>query len=390
MTVFASGFSSQALGDQIAAETESRVIPLSRHQFDDKEIQLTLTQNTRGVDHFCLVASAAGDPNKQEKEARLIMRAAERAGAKSITLILPYMWYGRSDDNWDERKIPALTDTIETLRGLCDNVIVVDPHNHSFTREKFLDGGARARNCQTIHMGYPLAVQLKRVFSELGMGLNNLLLSHADPGSTKRISRSFRGSIYNVLEMDRNPDQDDWAIGLKARDKRTNKIKYHGFSQDVIGKDVVIFEDMIASGGTACELATLLKSQGARSIILCATNGLFTPKKGESVTASVDRINNSDIDAVFIMDTYDHSLVDPDIHAAIQNSPIIHTVPSAPYLAAVIQALHTPVDDDMVTDENSISALSRGQHPRQLGQGQPVAATVPLKSGSPLLRLKSA
>jgi phosphoribosylpyrophosphate synthetase len=49
-----------------------------------------------------IVASAAGDPNKQEKEARLLMRAANRAGAKQVTLLLPYMWYGRSDDIWDE------------------------------------------------------------------------------------------------------------------------------------------------------------------------------------------------------------------------------------------------------------------------------------------------
>lgn len=89
---------------------------MQRRQFDDKEIQTTIEANVRGRE-VIVVASASGDPNKQEKEARLLMRAARRSGAKSVTLVLPYMWYGRSDDNWDERNSPALIDTIETLHA---------------------------------------------------------------------------------------------------------------------------------------------------------------------------------------------------------------------------------------------------------------------------------
>lgn len=118
--VIVSGFSSQPLATEIAQELGSRVIDVSRKQHADKEIQTTIEENVRGRD-VVVVASAAGDPNKQEKETRLLMRAARRSGAKSVTLVLPYMWYGRSDDNWDERNAPALTDSIETLREHCEN-----------------------------------------------------------------------------------------------------------------------------------------------------------------------------------------------------------------------------------------------------------------------------
>jgi ribose-phosphate pyrophosphokinase len=387
--VIVAGFSSQRLAEEIAAELDSKVVAVTRKQFDDKEIQTTIEENVRGHE-VVVVASASGDPNKQEKEARLLMRAANRSGAKKVTLLLPYMWYGRSDDIWDERNSPGLTDTIETLRAHCQSAIVADPHNAGLTREKFLDIGSPVKNCSIVHFAHPFAVQLKDLVDSGIVSKGDLLLAHADAGSTKRISRSFRACMYSVLGFEgRNPDQDDWPQGLKDRDKVTGKIQVKGFSADVSGKDVVIFEDMIGSGGTACDLAALLKDMGARSVILFATSGLFTTdaKKGESLTASIERINKSKLDAVFITDTYEHSLTDPEIHRAIEQSPIIHMIRTAPYLASIVRALHTDAAEDTAQAQNSVSAILRGTHPDQVGQHQKVSIPVARKSGSPLLRL---
>jgi ribose-phosphate pyrophosphokinase len=383
------GFSSQILAGEIADALGSKIVKVTRKQFSDKEIQTTIEENVRGHD-VVVVASAAGDPNKQEKEARLLMRAANRAGANKVTLLLPYMWYGRSDDIWDERNSPALIDTIETLRDHCQSVVVADPHNAGLTREKFLDTGSPVKNCTIAHFAYPFAVQLKRLIDSGFIRKEDLLLSHADAGSTKRISRSFRACMYNILDFPhRSADEDDWAQGLKDRDKVTGKIKIKGFSAEVTGKDVVIFEDMIGTGGTACDLAKLLKGMGARSVMLFATSGLFSTdlKKGEPPVASVGRINQSRLDAVFITDTFDHSLTDPDIHRAIEESPIIHTIKTAPYLASIIRALHAEVGKDIQSDRNSISAILKGTHPDQTEDIEKITRPVPFKTGSPLLAL---
>jgi len=383
------GFSSQILAGEIADALGSKIVKVTRKQFSDKEIQTTIEENVRGHD-VVVVASAAGDPNKQEKEARLLMRAANRAGANKVTLLLPYMWYGRSDDIWDERNSPALIDTIETLRDHCQSVVVADPHNAGLTREKFLDTGSPVKNCTIAHFAYPFAVQLKGLIDSGFIRKEDLLLSHADAGSTKRISRSFRACMYNILDFpDRSADEDDWAQGLKDRDKVTGKIKIKGFSAEVTGKDVVIFEDMIGTGGTACDLAKLLKGMGARSVMLFATSGLFSTdlKKGEPPVASVGRINQSRLDAVFITDTFDHSLTDPDIHRAIEESPIIHTIKTAPYLASIIRALHAEVGKDIQSDRNSISAILKGTHPDQTEGIEKITQPVLFKTGSPLLAL---
>jgi ribose-phosphate pyrophosphokinase len=388
--VIVSGFSSQQLSEEIASALGSRVLAVVRKQFNDKEIQTTIMENVRAQE-VIVIASAGGDPNKQEKEARLLMRAANRSGAKKVTLVLPYMWYGRSDDSWDERNAPALVDTVESLRSHCDSVVIADPHNAILTREKFLDTGSKVKDCTIVQFAYSAAIQLKSMIESGILGKDSLLFSHADAGSTKRIGVSFRACLYTVLGMTRNPNEDDWAQGLKDREKRTGNSKIKGFSTPVEGKDVVIFEDLISSGGTACDLAELLKKMGARSAILFATTGLFTtdPRKGQSPASSVERIDRSQLDAVFIADTYNHSLTDPQIHEAIERSPIVHVIKTASYLAAILRALHVEVAEDTGLEVNSISALARGIHPDQLVEDQKIASPIPLKPGNPLLTSKA-
>lgn len=379
-----SGFSSQPLATKIAEDLNTIVVDVIRKQFNDKEIQTTINSNIRGRE-VVVIASAAGDPNKQEKETRLLMRAANRAGAAKVTLLIPYMWYGRSDDNWDERNAPALTDTIETLRDHCDDVIVIDPHNHSFVREKFLDSNNnRARNCTNVHFSYLYASQLKFLFNQNALDPKNLILAHADAGSTKRIGRSFREALYSTLDISENPDEDSWPQGLKSRNKTSGQIKVSGFSAPVKGKDVVIFEDMIGSGGTACDLAKLLKEKGARTVTLFATTGLFTTnqEKSEKITDAVKRINTSDINAVYITDTFDHQLIDPKIHKAIENSPIIHVLKTASFLSQIIEAKHTEVVVTTPNNENSVSALLRGNHPSIISNPEEIFTPVPAKKNS--------
>ena len=387
--VIISGFSSQNLAKTIAEALGTTNIEVKRKQFNDKEIDVTIEHNIRGRD-VVVVASGSGDPNKQEKEARLLMRAANRAGAHKVTLLLPYMWYGRSDDDWDERHSPALVDTIETLRAHCQNAIIVDPHNAILTREKFLDTGSPTQNCQIAHLAFPYAIQLKALIDQGVIHKKDLLFTHADAGATKRISRSFRACMYNLLGFtDRDPDENDWAQGLKDRNKATNKSEIVGVSADVTGKDIVIFEDMIASAHTACDLAALLKERGARSVTLFATTGIFTsnPSKGELPTAAITRINASHLDAVFITDTYDYRLINSTLSQAIEKSPIIHEIKTGAYLASIIRALHLEVDDMTAEDENSILAISKGTHPDETRKDQTISRPVPLKAKNPLLSL---
>lgn len=389
-----SGYSSQDLGQNIADELGSSTARVHYEEFDDGEIRTELKGNVRGRE-VVVVASGSGDPNTQEKETRLLMRSANETGAKSVTLLLPYMFYGRSDSDFDTRSTAGLADTIATFRDLCDQAVIVDPHNHGITKRAFLEG--RTRSCVPLHMAYPFAVQLRDLFNQQVISKENMLLTYPDVGASKRITRSFRSGLYNILDLGLDPEKsDEWAQVIKSRHHETGAISVN-ISTDVAGRDIVMFEDMIASGGTACDIAELLKTTsselkngGARSVTLFSTTGLFTSKKinGVRQTTAIDRINESRLDAVFITDTYNYRATHPHLHDAIEASPVIHTINSAPYLAAVINAMHMEVTADTDENDNSISAILRGRHKSQHGHSRSIARAVPLKPHSPLLALK--
>ncbi len=383
-----SGYSSQDFSARIAQELGSRLAQVSYKKHDDGEISTTLDGNVRNRD-VVVVASASGSPNTQEKETRLLMRAARQGGAKSITLVLPYMFYGRSDSSFDTRSAPALADTIYTLRGLCDNVIVMDPHNPGLTDALFKEA-SNMKSSTMVNFAYPFAVQVRDLFNQQVISRHSLMLTYPDVGASKRITRNFRQCVYGVLDLPMNPERsDEWTQVMKTRDHRTGAINV-SVNADVTGRDIVVFEDMIASGGTACDIAALLKERGARTVTLFASSGLFTAKKAradkaaEHPLAAVRRIDESALDAVFITDTYDHRLINPGMHQAIADSNTIHVLPTAPFVAGMLKLLHMEVTEDMQDEDNSISALLRGQHAWQQDPAQTVAQAVPLKAGCTL------
>ena len=241
--VIISGFSSQTLASDIATTLDARLADVSYTEFDDGEIRTELNGNVRGR-AVVVIASAAGDPNTQEKETRLLMRSARETGAKSITLLLPYMFYGRSDSDFDARSTAGLADTISTFRDLCDQVVIVDPHNHGITKRVFLEG-----QCQTavpLHFAYPYATQLKHLFNERAINKDHLLFALPDAGAGARITHGFKSCLYKTIGIDRNPKNKDWPIAEKARDHATGHSE-SALVGDFGGKDVVLFEDMVAS-----------------------------------------------------------------------------------------------------------------------------------------------
>jgi ribose-phosphate pyrophosphokinase len=65
---------------------------------------------------------------------------------------------------------------------------------------------------------------------------------------------------------------------------------------EVEGKDVVIIDDMIDTAGTLCSSADALAERGAKSILACATHGVFSAN-------AIDRINESCLDKVIVTDS---------------------------------------------------------------------------------------
>lgn len=382
------GFSSEHLAQEIAEILQTRIAHIDHNEFTDGEIRSEHDGNIRGYP-LVHVASGSGDPNTQiiatQQE---IDAAAFKGNARPLTLLLPYMFYGRGDSTFGKRAGRGLRVAVKNLRDDCHHYIIVDPHNHEATELLFSEG-EKIENFTIANFAYPYAIQLKDLFNQQVISKENLVFALPDAGAGKRIAPQFRQCLYTVLGINKNPSAKDWPVANKSRDHDTgaSDSKLNG---DFTDKDVVLFEDMIASGGTACDTAQALKDNGARSVILFATTGLFTSEKpnGVRLTTAIDKINISALDAVFITDTYDYRKTHDNLHKAIEESPVIHVIKSAPYLAAIIKALHTEVTDHMDANANSISAILLGEHASQKRENQTVSRPTPLKPNSPLLALK--
>ncbi|MEM6811476.1 MAG: ribose-phosphate diphosphokinase [Pseudomonadota bacterium] len=376
------GYSSQILANDIAESLGWTVVDVDRKQHPSREIRSVIQSNIRKRE-VVVIASAAGEPNRNVIETELLLGAAKENGAREITLVLPYMFYGREDGKFGERASTSLLNTIARFKDLCDNVVVVDPHNIELTQALFLMPPNKT-TCDVVHLAYPFAQQLNSLFNQNIISRDRLLFTYPDAGASKRISNSFRQCLYSVASIELDYERkDEWAQVAASRNNRTNE-KRVSVTDDVKGRDIVIFEDMVDTGGTAMDIAKILKEKGARSVILFASNGLFSSKDKDDLLKTVSDINQSELDAVFISDSFNYAGVNDNLVKAIADSPVIHTIKTSPYLAQIIRASTLTPTKHMHPDENSVSSILRGDH-RSLSRK--LVKSTPLKANSPLLAL---
>lgn len=387
------GYSSEPLAAAMARATGGSVAQIERTHHNDKGLEIGISANMRGRD-VTVVASGAGDPQTQFAETLFLLQNADKAGAASIDLVLPNPYNERSDQPKGARTGAAMFEVMMTaMRGFCDEVVIVDPHNRDLARSMFENGASsRIGSATLVNMAFPYAIQIKSLIDQGIIDRDNILPTHADAGGVKRIRPDARECFNRHIGWRFDPRKDDWAQAFNRRhpdtgEKTTGGI---GVSEDVEGRDVLIFEDIADTAKTLCTTAAQLKDMGARSVTAFAAKLILSPKPGEAITASIDRINSSAIDLLVGTDIVDYRLVSPPRARAIEASPVIHLMASGGYLGSYIKALHLTPGPDTHEDANSVSAINRGAHPDQLDPKQAIVQPVALKQGNPLLELAGA
>jgi ribose-phosphate pyrophosphokinase len=123
-------------------------------------------------------------------------------------------------------------------------------------------------------------------FKQVYADRSNLVVLATDQGGVVR-SRRFATMI-------------DETIPVYSIDKRRtgpNKTEVMNFiGDDIAGKDVIVYDDMIDTGGSIIAAAEMAKKRGARQVYLCATHGLFSTKPGEKMTE--ERFRNAGMEVI--------------------------------------------------------------------------------------------
>jgi len=269
MKVFA-GSSNPALSREIAAYLNIELGDCVLSRFNDGEIHIYIDENVRGEDVF-IIQSGCFDANFHLMELFLMLDAFKRASAERITAVMPYYCYARQD--WKDRpRVPIsarlVADLLETSGA--DRVLTMDLHSPQIQ-------GFFSIPVDNLMAAPVLAGHIA------GLGLEDLTIVSPDAGGVGR-ARVFARRM---------------GAGLAIIDKRRpspNVAQVLHVIGEVKGRDLVIFDDMVDTGGTLVLSAEALKKEGARRIFAACTHPVLSGQ-------AIERIERSPLEKLIVTNT---------------------------------------------------------------------------------------
>ncbi len=241
-------------------------------RFSDGEISVQINENVRGADVFIL-QSTCSPTNDNLMELLVMVDALRRASAGRITAVIPYFGYARQDRRVRSSRVPITAKVVADFLSSVgvDRVLTVDLHAEQI--QGFFD------------------VPVDNVF-----GTPVLLddIQSRDFHEPIVVSPDI-GGVVRARALAKLLDDTDLAI-IDKRRPAANVAQVMHIIGDVEGRDCIIVDDMIDTGGTLCKAAEALKEHGARKIYAYATHAVFS---GSAVT----NVANSVIDEFIVTDS---------------------------------------------------------------------------------------
>ena len=190
--------------------------------------------------------------------------AACNGKARRINVIMPFLYEGRQHRRSGRESLDCAY-ALEELRDMgIDNFITFDAHDPRVQNSTPLNG------FDNFTTPYQFIKSLLNSEDDMIVDKDHLLVISPDEGALDRAI--YFASVLGV----------DTGMFYKRRDYSTivngkNPIVAHEFLGDNIeGKDIIIIDDMISSGGSMLDTAKQLKAMKARRVYICCTFGLFT------------------------------------------------------------------------------------------------------------------
>ena len=270
-------------------------------EFPDGETRVKLDDDVRGRD--CFVVQPTCPPvNENLCELLILIDCLRRASAKRITAVIPYFGYARQDRK-SEGRTPITAKLVANLvtESGADRVLTMDLHADQI--QGFFDIPVDHLSADPVIVGY---------FRSLG--LDNYSLVSPDLGNMKKSNKYAEQLGGEIAVIDKRR--------ISGTEIVTNTI-----IGDVKGKDVMMFDDMITTGGTICGAADLLTERGAKDIYVAATHGVFAGP-------ALDRISAAPFKAICVTDT-----VHP-MDRAVARLPNLRVLSVAKLMGEAIKRIH--------------------------------------------------
>jgi ribose-phosphate pyrophosphokinase len=270
------------------------------YEYSNDNTFVQIKENVRGRDDF-LIQSPSSPVNRSVMELLIMIDAFKRASAGRITAVLPYFAYGRSDKK-DQPRVPItarlLANLIETAGA--DRVLTVDLH------------AGQIQGFFNVPLDELTALYIvSRYFQD--RDASDVTVLATDVGAEKR--------ARNVARLLGTP----LAIVNKERLGNEEKVVAQTLIGEVEGRNVLIVDDEIDTGGTVLASAGIALERGAKSVSVACVHGILSRD-------AVDRLCNSDIEELVCTDTIP---LPPE-----KQHPKITVLTIAPLLGEAISRIH--------------------------------------------------
>ena len=273
------GPGSQILGLKIAQELEIEAINTEAKRFPDGEnyLRINIEDETLIADKEVIIIqstgpSSSGNQNTRLMELFMMIDSVKRMGAAKIIVVVPYLAYARQDKVFR----PGESQFAYTIFRIINSMGIDEFYSVDLHAPEVID----ECSCKAINID-----SMKLLADYItSRGANDIVVVAPDKGAIER-SKAFAKNFGENIPVD---------VFEKERDVKTGEIKMTG-TLSLKDKDVVIADDIIATGGTMTSAIKLARKSGANKIFAVATHALLLDQaKFRILKAGADEIIGTD------------------------------------------------------------------------------------------------
>lgn len=241
-------------------------------RFRDGEVMVEIIENVRGQECYIIQPTCA-PTNDHLMELLTIADALRRSSAGTITAVLPYFGYGRQDRRVRSARVPITAKVVADLISVVgiDRIITVDLHADQIQGFFYIP----------VDNIYATPVLLDDINRKK---FPNPIIVSPDVGGVQR-----------ARAMAKRLNDCDLAI-IDKRRPRPNEAEIMNIIGDAEGRNCIIVDDMVDTGGTLCQAAKALKERGAVTVAAYCTHPVLSGK-------ALENIANSELDELVVTDT---------------------------------------------------------------------------------------
>ncbi len=273
------GPASTSLGEEVARRMGVEPLFINHKIFPDGENYIRVTGEVEG-ETVAFVQTTAPEPDRKLMQAFLLARTLGDLGARRVVAVIPYLAYARQDKRFLRGEALSLDVVLGLLEasGVSD-LVVVDVHNEESLSNLENNHRLRVTNVSAVNL---LAGYMRDTGFQGALSLSPDL---GRRGVVEKASKVLGGGM---------------AFFEKTRDRVTGETAITGGSVEVEGRDVVVFDDIISSGGTMSKAIQALRELGARRVAAACTHVLPVP-------GAFERLRNAGAVRVVATDTVESS-----------------------------------------------------------------------------------